>query len=109
MKALVYTGVETLTYQDVPEPTVSAGQSLIRIDASGICGSDMHAFLGHDDRRPAPLILGHEAAGVVVGGPTDGRRVTINPLVSCGPCKACASGRDNLCPDRRIISMPPPS
>lgn len=107
MKALVYTGVETLTYQDVPEPTVSAGQSLIRIDASGICGSDMHAFLGHDDRRPAPLILGHEAAGVVVGGPTDGRRVTINPLVSCGTCKACASGRDNLCPDRRIISMPP--
>jgi threonine dehydrogenase-like Zn-dependent dehydrogenase len=107
MKALVYKGVQTLVYTDVPDPAVGAGQSLVRIMASGICGSDMHAFLGHDDRRPAPLILGHEAAGVVVGGAQDGRRVTINPLVSCGTCDACVTDRDNLCPDRRIISMPP--
>jgi threonine dehydrogenase-like Zn-dependent dehydrogenase len=67
----------------------------------------MHAFLGHDDRRPAPLILGHEGAGIVTGGPRDGERVTINPLVTCGTCPACASGRDNLCATRQIISMPP--
>ena len=107
MKALVYTGVETLEYRDVPMPTAEAGQSLIRVKASGICGSDMHAFLGHDERRPAPLILGHEAAGVVVGGPTAGRRVTVNPLVTCGTCDACKSGRTNLCGKRMIISMPP--
>jgi len=107
MKALVYTGVETLTYQDAPMPVAAAGQSLVKVMASGICGSDMHAFLGHDDRRPAPLILGHEAAGVIVGGPEDGRRVTINPLVPCGDCDACLTGRDNLCPERKIISMPP--
>lgn len=107
MKALVYTAVETLTYQDVPDPTQSAGQSLIRVRASGICGSDMHAFLGHDARRPTPLILGHEAAGEIVGGPRNGARVTLNPLVACGTCRACRAGRDNLCPDRMIISMPP--
>ncbi|MFQ3184570.1 MAG: threonine dehydrogenase-like Zn-dependent dehydrogenase [Octadecabacter sp.] len=107
MKALVYDAVETLVYRDMPEPVVAVGQSLIRIGASGICGSDMHAFLGHDDRRPAPLILGHEAAGTIVGGPKNGERVTINPLVSCGSCRACKSGRDNLCPDRMIISLPP--
>jgi L-iditol 2-dehydrogenase len=107
MKALVYEGVETLVYRDVPDPVASADQSLIQIKASGICGSDMHAFLGHDERRPAPLILGHEAAGLIVGGARDGERVTINPLVACGTCRACLAGRDNLCPKRVIISMPP--
>ncbi|WP_108816747.1 alcohol dehydrogenase catalytic domain-containing protein [Loktanella sp. Alg231-35] len=107
MKALVYDDVETLVYRYMPDPVPGLGQSLIKIEASGICGSDMHAYLGHDERRPAPLILGHEAAGVVVGGDLDRKRVTINPLVSCGICRACLSGRDNLCPERMIISMPP--
>ena len=107
MKALVYTGVETLDYRDAPDAQPGEGEHLVRIDSVGICGSDMHAYLGHDDRRPAPLILGHEGAGVVVGGPLDGRRVTINPLVTCGTCRACAAGRENLCTSRQIISMPP--
>jgi L-iditol 2-dehydrogenase len=64
----------------------------------------MHAFLGHDERRPAPLILGHEVAGTIQGS---GRRVTVNPLVTCGACPACHGGRDNLCRTRQIISMPP--
>lgn len=107
MKALVYEGVETLGHRDVPEPVAGPGDQLVRIAAVGICGSDMHAYLGHDARRPAPLILGHEAAGTIVGGPQDGRRVTINPLVTCGTCPACTAGRENLCPERQIISMPP--
>lgn len=107
MKALVYDDVETLVYRDMPDPVAAPGQSLIKVEASGICGSDMHAYLGHDERRPAPLILGHEAAGVVIGGDLDGQRVTINPLVTCGTCRACRAGRDNLCPERLIISMPP--
>ena len=107
MKALVYDGVETLGFRDVPDPVPAAGEQLIRVDAVGICGSDMHAYLGHDARRPAPLILGHEAAGVIVGGARDGVRVTVNPLVTCGTCRACTGGRANLCPDRQIISMPP--
>lgn len=107
MKALVYSGPETLTFQDVPDPKPVEGEALIRVDSVGICGSDMHAFLGHDERRPAPLILGHEVCGTVLSGASPGQRVTVNPLVTCGVCKACTSGRDNLCPDRQIISMQP--
>ena len=107
MKALVYEGVETLGYRDVPDPKPAPGEQLIKVDAVGICGSDMHAYLGHDARRPAPLILGHEAAGTIVGGARDGTRVTVNPLVTCGTCLACKTGRENLCPTRQIISMQP--
>jgi L-iditol 2-dehydrogenase len=107
MKALVYTGPEQLEFGEVADPVPASGDALVKIDSVGICGSDMHAFLGHDERRPAPLILGHETAGVVVSGKDEGRRVTINPLVTCGQCPACNSGRDNLCPTRQIISMPP--
>jgi len=106
MKALVYTGPQTLEYRQVPDPE-PGGDALIEIAHVGICGSDMHAYAGHDERRPAPLILGHEAAGRVIAGPDAGARVTINPLVTCGACEACRAGRDNLCPDRQIISMPP--
>ncbi|SNT73506.1 alcohol dehydrogenase catalytic domain-containing protein [Paracoccus seriniphilus] len=107
MKALVYTGVRELQFLDVPDPQPGPEDALIRVEASGICGSDMHAWAGHDERRPAPLVLGHEAAGTVVEGPLSGQRVTVNPLVTCGTCKACLSGRDNLCATRQIISMPP--
>ena len=106
MKALVYLGPNELAIRDVPEPQPAEGELLVRVDSVGICGSDMHAYLGHDERRPAPLILGHEAAGTVVSGPQDGRRVTINPLVTCMACPACLSGRENLCAARQIISMP---
>lgn len=107
MRALVYTDPERIELRDVAEPVPGPGEVLVRVAAVGICGSDMHAYLGHDERRPAPLILGHEAAGHVVGGPRDGERVTINPLVTCGACEACRAGRENLCPERQIISMPP--
>ena len=107
MKALVYTKPEILEFQTVDDIQAKQGEVLIRVDSVGVCGSDMHAFLGHDERRIAPLILGHEAAGIVVGGEQNGRRVTINPLVTCGTCQYCSTGRDNLCPDRQIISMAP--
>lgn len=107
MKALVYTGVRQLDYLDLPDPQTGPEDALVRVEAVGICGSDMHAWAGHDERRPAPLILGHEAAGTVLEGPMKGRRVTVNPLVTCGHCRACLSGRDNLCATRQIISMPP--
>jgi L-iditol 2-dehydrogenase len=107
MRALVYTGPKALELRDVAEPEAGPGEALVRVDAVGICGSDMHAYLGHDERRPAPLILGHEAGGVVLSGALEGRRVTVNPLVSCGICDFCVEGRDNICPSRQIISLPP--
>lgn len=107
MKALVYTGEKTLEYREVPEPIARNNDVLIKVKCVGLCGSDMHAFLGHDERRPAPLILGHEAAGIIMSGQNRDKRVTVNPLVTCGHCDACKTGRENLCPNRQIISMQP--
>ena len=105
MKALVYTANEEMTYREEPQPTVRSGDSLVAIEAVGICGSDMHAYLGHDERRVPPLILGHEAVGTVIEGSTSGQRVVLNPLITCGVCDHCLDGRQNLCAGRDLIGM----
>jgi threonine dehydrogenase-like Zn-dependent dehydrogenase len=107
MKALVYTGPHSLAFREESIPVPEAGEVLVRVEAVGICGSDMHAYHGHDSRRPAPLILGHEAAGRITGGPRDGERVAINPLVVDPSCPYAIEGRWHLSPTRQIISMPP--
>lgn len=96
-----------MSLQDVTDPVPEDGEVLVEVAAAGICGSDMHAYLGHDERRPAPLILGHEVVGTIMNARPDNARVVVNPLVTCGSCEACLDGRTNLCPDREIISMPP--
>jgi 2-desacetyl-2-hydroxyethyl bacteriochlorophyllide A dehydrogenase len=108
MKALVYTAPGELTYRDEAEPLVDVGDALLHIDAVGICGSDMHAFHGHDPRRNPPLVLGHELVGTVLSGSRAGRRVTANPLIACGRCNHCVQGRDNLCSDRTMVGMTRP-
>jgi alcohol dehydrogenase len=105
MKALVYTAPNEVAYRDEPPPSRSEGEVLIRIDAVGICGSDMHAYHGRDPRRRPPLILGHELAGQILEGPGAGRRVTVNPLITCGTCDYCLQSRDNLCANRTMIGM----
>jgi threonine dehydrogenase-like Zn-dependent dehydrogenase len=105
MKALVYTKPDEVVYRDEPEPVPGEGQVLVKVAASGICGSDMHAYHGHDARRVPPLILGHEVAGTVASGRRNGERVVINPLMTCGMCDSCESGRTNLCPTRELIGM----
>jgi 2-desacetyl-2-hydroxyethyl bacteriochlorophyllide A dehydrogenase len=105
MKALVYTATQTMIYRDEPEPQVKPGQVKIQVAASAICGSDMHAYHGHDERRVPPLILGHEVAGTVIDGQLDGQRVVVNPLMTCGICRYCQSGRANLCQQRNLIGM----
>ncbi len=107
MKALIYIAPHELAYRDVAMPSSGHGDTLIKVAAVGICGSDMHAYHGHDERRPAPLVLGHEAAGIIANGPDQGRRVAINPLVTCGHCAYCRAGRSHLCGQRQILSMPP--
>ncbi len=107
MKALVYTAPEQLVVQDMPEPQPGNDEVLVKVECVGICGSDMHAWKGHDERRPAPLILGHEVAGVIASGDKTGQRVTVNPLVTCMDCEFCNRGHTNLCQTRQIISMPP--
>ena len=107
MKALVYTKPNAIELQDIAEPHTLSGEVLVKVDAVGICGSDMHAYHGHDSRRPAPLVLGHEAAGRILTGPKAGTHVAVNPLVTCGVCDYCTDGRAHLCRSRQIISMPP--
>jgi len=105
MRALVYADTCTVEMRDTHAPEPSGTDVLIAVDAVGICGSDMHAYLGHDPRRVPPLVLGHEAAGTIVGGDRAGERVVLNPLITCGQCRACLSGRSNLCADRDLIGM----
>lgn len=107
MKALVYTGPHRLELREERDPSPAPGIAVVKVEAVGICGSDMHAYHGFDERRPAPLILGHEAAGRVLTGPLQGTRVTVNPLVTCGKCNACLDGQAHLCGQRQILSMPP--
>jgi alcohol dehydrogenase len=101
----VYTGPNEVVYRDEPQPTATPGEVLIRVDAVGICGSDMHAYHGRDPRRVPPLILGHELAGEVIVGLGAGSRVTVNPLITCGYCEFCLQGRNNLCANRSMIGM----
>ena len=105
MKALVYTATQEVVYRDEPTPVAGAGQVLLQVEATAICGSDMHAYHGHDERRVPPLILGHEVCGTVTGGELDGQRVVVNPLMSCGHCQHCLAGRSNLCIKRELIGM----
>jgi len=107
MKALVYTAPGRVVYREEPDPVPGAGEALIQVEAVGICGSDLHAYLGHDERRPPPLILGHEVSGRALSGEHQGKRVVLNPLVTCGRCDHCLGGRSNLCAQRQIIGMPP--
>ena len=63
MKAVVYTGDNSAEYTDVDSPVLQDGQTRVDLSFCGICGSDMHAWHGHDERRVPPLVLGHEAVG----------------------------------------------
>ena len=105
MKALVYTGTQELIYRDEKNPSEVNGESILKVHASGICGSDMHAYHGKDDRRIPPLILGHEVSGEVQNGKFKGKDVVLNPLITCGKCDYCKKGREHLCPTRIILGM----
>ena len=105
VKALVYTANQEMIYRDEPPPQPGDGDALIEIDSVGICGSDMHAYLGHDPRRKPPLILGHEAVGTVIHGTHRGQKVLLNPLITCGTCRDCLGGQQNLCAQRDLIGM----
>ena len=100
MKALVYTGTQMSEIQNLDQPVAGEGQVLVDIAYCGICGSDMHAWHGQDERRIPPLVLGHEAVGTVRDGDLAGNRVAINPLMVCGACHFCIDGNEHLCENR---------
>ncbi|MBO6815631.1 MAG: alcohol dehydrogenase catalytic domain-containing protein [Rhizobiaceae bacterium] len=105
MKALVYTGTMQTEFRDESPPSPEKDEIIIDVSHCGICGSDMHAWHGHDARRVPPLILGHEAVGIARSGKHAGKRVALNPLMTCGKCEYCSKGSEHLCPERELIGM----
>lgn len=105
MQALVYTDTEELIYREEKNPKLLNGESIIKVSASGICGSDMHAYHGKDERRVAPLILGHEVSGIIDQGKNKDMKVVVNPLITCGNCYYCNSDREHLCSTRVLVGM----
>lgn len=111
MKALLLTEYKKLEVSDVEEPEVGPQDVLIQVEACGICGSDIHGYDGSTGRRIPPLVMGHEAAGIVVATGSEvtdlpeGTRVTFDSMVSCGNCEFCRKGKANLCDNRMVLGV----
>ena len=111
MKALVMHEYKKLTYEEVPTPQPGAGEVLVRLKACSVCGSDVHGFDGSTGRRQPPVIMGHEASGIIEAvGPNvknykAGDRVTFDSTVYCNKCPMCLEGKVNLCSDRQVLGV----
>jgi threonine dehydrogenase-like Zn-dependent dehydrogenase len=111
MKAIVWQGPERMAIEERPEPPDPApGDVILRPEAVGICGSEIEGYLGHMGNRTPPLVMGHEFAGTVIAAGAGaeewvGRRVAVNPIESCGECRLCRSGNENICPQRTLIGI----
>jgi L-iditol 2-dehydrogenase len=111
MKALVLEQYKQFALQDVPQPTLEPDSVLVRVRVCGICGSDIHGMDGSSGRRVPPIIMGHEASGVIaaVGSSVSdwkvGDRVTFDSTVYCGNCYFCRRGEINLCDNRRVLGV----
>lgn len=111
MKALVYGGPWTMTLEEVPDPQPGPGELLVEPVAVGICGSDVHGFIGKTGRRKPPMIMGHEFSGRVTGvGPgvsrfAVGDAVVISPIQACGVCANCRVGLTNICTQRHVLGV----
>jgi L-iditol 2-dehydrogenase len=111
MRALLLEDYRRLQVCDFPDPEVGPEDVLIRVKACGICGSDVHGYDGSSGRRIPPLVMGHEAAGVIehLGDQVDrfqvGDHVTFDSTIYCGRCAACRQGRVNLCDHRMVLGV----
>jgi L-iditol 2-dehydrogenase len=111
MKALLLKEYRELEITEFPTPEIAEDEVLVRVRACGICGSDVHGYDGSSGRRIPPLIMGHEASGVVAragkkaGRFKEGDRVTFDSTVYCGECPFCRSGQINLCERRNVLGV----
>ena len=111
MKAVVYEGPKILTYKDVADVYPKANEVKLKVRACGICGSDIHGYLGITGRRIPPVIMGHEFSGEVVqlGEGVDnlalGDRVAVYPIDFCGECEMCKKGDNHLCLNKRAFGV----
>lgn len=100
MRALVFTEPGRVVLRDEPEPNAAPDEVIIRVEAAGICGSELHGFRSLGMRKP-PLIMGHEFAGTT----PEGNRVVINPLITCGRCFSCLTDRSSICEVRQLLGV----
>ena len=111
MKALVLKEYYEFEYKDVPDPPMGPEDVLIQVKACGICGSDVHGLDGSTGRRIPPVVMGHEASGIIVQvgnqvrGWQEGDRVTFDSTIYCGTCHFCRQGATNLCEERRVLGV----
>src|SRR5437764_2222698 len=111
MDALLLTEYMKLEMVQMDQPEIGPDDVLIRVRACGICGSDVHGLDGSTGRRIPPLVMGHEAAGVITETGRDvrvwkeGDRVTFDSTVSCGHCHFCRRGEINLCDNRQVLGV----
>ncbi len=111
MKALIYGGPRKISVEERPIPEIAADDALIRVRASGICGSDIHGYLGGTGRRVEGYSMGHEFCGDIaklgsnVTGWAAGDRVIVQPSIFCGKCEFCKAGRTHLCLNKRFLGV----
>lgn len=111
MKALVLEEYNKFVLKEVEKPQIQPDEVLVRIQACSICGSDVHGMDGSTGRRIPPVIMGHEAAGIIeqvgqnVEGWKEGDRVTFDSTLYCGECEFCKRGEVNLCDNRRVFGV----
>ncbi|HEX3044693.1 MAG TPA: alcohol dehydrogenase catalytic domain-containing protein, partial [Bacillota bacterium] len=111
MRALVLQEYGQFCFENVPEPDYGPNDLLVQVKACAICGSDVHGMDGSTGRRIPPVIMGHEASGVVaamgvnVKGFAIGDRITFDSTIYCGECYFCRNGQVNLCENRRVLGV----
>nr|WP_294693377.1 alcohol dehydrogenase catalytic domain-containing protein [uncultured Friedmanniella sp.] len=113
MKALVLRGNYDIAVEERPDPHPAPGEVVVEVIATGICGSDFHGYSGENGRRHPGQVMGHETVGRVgelgsgVTGLAPGQLVTVNPVMGCHDCPACASGQQQWCAARVVLGVAP--
>jgi len=110
MQAIVWTAVNEIEIREVPRPEPGPGEVLVRTSHAGICGSDLHIWHGEHPRAQPPLVLGHEFSGWVEQPPPglgwqEGQAVVAYPVIGCGECALCRSGREHICSRLGLIGI----
>ena len=111
MRTLVYVEPRRMEMQRAACPTPRSTEVVVKVEASGVCGSDLHGYLGKSLNRKPPLVMGHEFAGVVTAvgemahDLAPGTAVTVYPLITCGRCPACRRGESSQCRSRQVIGV----
>jgi (R,R)-butanediol dehydrogenase / meso-butanediol dehydrogenase / diacetyl reductase len=111
MAAFVWQGGHEVAVEEVPRPAGADGWAVVDVAYAGICGTDLHICAGEHPRAQAPLVLGHEFVGHLAedaGGLAAGQPVAVEPLLNCGHCTPCRTGRAHICEQLRLSGIDVP-